>query len=898
MKSKAPQSAIKSIALTLATANDDDDDDFQNPSEAIAITQNLILSSLKTPKCSQPLKPSNGAPPPRKRQKSSVSNGKENRRAKQVIQSNNPRVSVVCDGEKVVTEERRNLSASIGSGSVEISESDKENGFDADVLQNAEILERDFTISDNGMESSVMGEEKKEHCSSVESASEVIQSTYVSDSCVSPIFDQTKPSDIRSIESDGRKEEQLCLLISEESNIEGSYQKEKSGIDNFNVCEDKSSLKAERRSLHSLSKSGDDCWNTKLREDEENSRLEASLHKQDLEFKSLTVSEDAMCLKAGRGSYHSRSIESRLLESKENCVSSSSGGRYGDSELGTQLNVLMDLCCEITDGNSNNVDFYCEENGSDKGNGSVECPLCGTDISHLSEETRQIHTNDCLDKDGTAEVVIPASKIKPDLPQQAADANPVLEWLRTLGLSRYEEAFVKEEVDWETLQWLTEEDLLNIGVTALGPRKKIVNALSGLRQRNNRGQDKERDSSVIKPNENTKTVVAGNKLITEFFQGPTSARKRPCILNNTLHGIEKTSKEPVRKRVGSRGHVTGRKVREIPAWCCIPGTPFRVDAFRFLRGDCSHWFLTHFHMDHYQGLTKSFCHGKIYCSSITAHLVNMKIGVPWERLQILPLNQKITIAGVNLTCLDANHCPGSLIILFEPPSGKAVLHTGDFRFSAEMAESPVLQSSHVHTLILDTTYCNPHYDFPKQEAVIQFVIEAIQAESFNPKTLFLIGTYTIGKERLFLEVARLLRKKVYVGAAKLRLLRCLGLSEEDMQWFTANEMDSHIHVVPLWTIASFKRMKHISSQYSDRFNLIVAFSPTGWTFGKGKKRTPGRRWQQGTIIRYEVPYSEHCSFTELREFVQFISPENIIPSVNNEGPESADAMTALLMSDP
>lgn len=36
------------------------------------------------------------------------------------------------------------------------------------------------------------------------------------------------------------------------------------------------------------------------------------------------------------------------------------------------------------------------------------------------------------------------------------------------------------------------------------------------------------------------------------------------------------------------------------------------------------------------------------------------------------------------------------------------------------------------------------YDFPKQEAVIQFVIEAIQAEAFNPKTLFLIGSYTIG----------------------------------------------------------------------------------------------------------------------------------------------------------
>ncbi|KAL5054093.1 hypothetical protein RYX36_034775 [Vicia faba] len=183
---------------------------------------------------------------------------------------------------------------------------------------------------------------------------------------------------------------------------------------------------------------------------------------------------------------------------------------------------------------------------------------------------------------------------------------------------------------------------------------------------------------------------------------------------------------------------------------------------------------------------------------------------------------------------------------------------------------------------------------PKQEAVIQFVIDAIQAEAFNPKTLFLIGSYTIGKERLFLEVARSLRKKVYVTTAKLRLLNCLEFTEEDMQWFTSNEHESNIHVAPMWTLASFKRLKHISSQYASRFSLIVAFSPTGWTFGKGKKKSPGRRWQQGTVIRYEVPYSEHSSFTELKEFVNFVSPNNIIPSVNNDGPESAEAMVSLL----
>ncbi|XP_065042284.1 uncharacterized protein LOC135675746 [Musa acuminata AAA Group] len=606
------------------------------------------------------------------------------------------------------------------------------------------------------------------------------------------------------------------------------------------------------------------------------------------------------------GTYYSRSIESRLLESRAKPVSNIDEGGclrvddWEDFDAGTQLNELMNLCCEMDDGGSSHGGASLEANEVDgetaelKQGGLVECPLCGIDITDISDELRQIHTNNCLDKAETLEVADPISEMKSNASEGVVDISLVTQWLQSLGLSKYKDIFVKEEINWETLQCLTEEDLLSIGIDALGPRKKIVHALNELRRRNHLPDtDKNISSAAIV--ENIKPHFSGNKLITEYFHGSVVDRHSVRNHNKPLNG--RITKDSIPKRKPTRNTVSKGKVREIPPWCCIPGTPFRVDAFRYLRGDCSHWFLTHFHMDHYQGLNKNFYHGKIYCSSITAHLVNMKIGVPWDRLQILPLNQKITVAGVGLTCFDANHCPGSIIILFEPPNGKAVLHTGDFRFSREMANNAVLQSCHIHTLILDTTYCNPRYDFPKQEAVAQFVIEAIQAEAFNPKTLFLIGSYTIGKERLYLEVAQILRQKIYVGAAKLQLLRHLELAEEEMQWFTANEMESHIHVVPLWTLASFKRMRYISNQYSARYDLIVAFSPTGWACGKGKKRTPGKRWQQGTMIRYEVPYSEHCSFTELKEFVRLVTPEHIIPSVNNDGPESANAMIALLMSE-
>lgn len=72
----------------------------------------------------------------------------------------------------------------------------------------------------------------------------------------------------------------------------------------------------------------------------------------------------------------------------------------------------------------------------------------------------------------------------------------------------------------------------------------------------------------------------------------------------------------------------------------------------------------------YQGLTRGFRHGLVYCSPITARLVNTRIGVPWERLKLLPLNERVEIDGVKVTLIDANHCPGSVMILFEPPNGK------------------------------------------------------------------------------------------------------------------------------------------------------------------------------------------------------------------------------------
>ena len=105
-----------------------------------------------------------------------------------------------------------------------------------------------------------------------------------------------------------------------------------------------------------------------------------------------------------------------------------------------------------------------------------------------------------------------------------------------------------------------------------------------------------------------------------------------------------------------------------------------------------------------------------------------------------------TVDNVRVTFLDANHCPGAAMIVFQLRGGRVsmpslechllflsllkisgflggrgarqnVLHTGDFRFHPKMRSCELLALPRFNTVILDTTYCNPEYDFPGQEKV-------------------------------------------------------------------------------------------------------------------------------------------------------------------------------------
>ena len=53
-------------------------------------------------------------------------------------------------------------------------------------------------------------------------------------------------------------------------------------------------------------------------------------------------------------------------------------------------------------------------------------------------------------------------------------------WLQDLGLERYVSTFCENEIDWEVLPKLTSEDLREIGVAAIGHRRKLLDAIAAL----------------------------------------------------------------------------------------------------------------------------------------------------------------------------------------------------------------------------------------------------------------------------------------------------------------------------------------------------------------------------------------------------------------------------------
>ncbi|KZV96408.1 DRMBL-domain-containing protein [Exidia glandulosa HHB12029] len=401
--------------------------------------------------------------------------------------------------------------------------------------------------------------------------------------------------------------------------------------------------------------------------------------------------------------------------------------------------------------------------------------------------------------------------------------------------------------------------------------------------------------------------------------------------------------------------------RKAPFYKVMTGMPIAVDAFRYGKiPGITAYFLTHAHSDHYTNLSSSWKHGPIYCSETTGNLIVHLLGV--DRKWVHPLPQDIPTVipdtgGVEVTVIEANHCPGSSLFLFTGKqtvnagdstikssgvgTGKVYryLHCGDFRASPAHVLHPAIKGKKLDLVYLDTTYLNAKVIEACAELAKQIVDGAAtenggsgvqgsmdlwckstkgkekacdddssgaRAVKDKSKLLVVVGTYSIGKERIVKAIAKILNAKVFCDARKRAILQCQA-DPELHAMLSSDARNSRVHVVPLQHI-SIERMEEYLEKMAGAFDRVLAFRPTGWTYVHKPLYTPPAgtdlspaigtvlardqarhftasslkpsRGSSARIMLYGVPYSEHSSFFELTAFALSCDWVKMIATVN------------------
>ncbi|KAJ8431901.1 hypothetical protein Cgig2_013649 [Carnegiea gigantea] len=457
--------------------------------------------------------------------------------------------------------------------------------------------------------------------------------------------------------------------------------------------------------------------------------------------------------------------------------------------------------------------------------------------------------------------------------------------------SNFAADFYQSGTDWSSLRVNSSSDPMKLKQTNLFQ-------MWGLKRHRGVGEEEENEDKKNKKIKENATQL----LVLPSVKSNSDEKSLPCPSNSlraSTRSLDLVASQKIK--------LLSRQARACPFYKKIPGTTFTVDAFRYgAVKDCSAYFLSHFHADHYGGLSKTWSYGPIYCTPITARLVRMCLSVNpslylvsmvlyvlylesvccacfYEPTFIFPLELDVehVINDIKVMLLEANHCPGAAMIHFHLPDGRCYLHTGDFRACNRMQAYSALVNKHVNVLYLDTTYCNPRYRFPSKEEVLSFVVRTTKAcLKRQPRTLIIVGAYRIGNECVYIAISEALKVKIYANASRRRFLQSFEwpqLSES----LCLNGKDTPLHVLPISSLRH-EMSKNYLETYKEQFTAVLAFCPTGWTFSEsvGSQLDLIKPNSKGNFQIYGVPYSEHSSFSEMQEFVQFLKPDKIIPTVN------------------
>src|SRR6516164_2228271 len=127
----------------------------------------------------------------------------------------------------------------------------------------------------------------------------------------------------------------------------------------------------------------------------------------------------------------------------------------------------------------------------------------------------------------------------------------VVVWLRGLGLGKYEAAFRENEIDATVLPSLTHENLKELGVTALGHRLKLLDAIAVRNYTSAQGPSSDRKTAPAAPSTPPEDRAERRQVTVMFSDlvGSTalSARMDPEDLREVISAYQKCVADTVQR---------------------------------------------------------------------------------------------------------------------------------------------------------------------------------------------------------------------------------------------------------------------------------------------------------------------------------------------------------------
>ena len=234
--------------------------------------------------------------------------------------------------------------------------------------------------------------------------------------------------------------------------------------------------------------------------------------------------------------------------------------------------------------------------------------------------------------------------------------------------------------------------------------------------------------------------------------------------------------------------------------------------------------VSHAHSDH---IPSRYSKNKILCSQITKKMIK------WRR----NISSITSYKNSKIKMLDAGHILGSKMFLID----NRILYTGDFNTKSLYVKNA--KPIKCHTLIIECTYGKPKYIFPSKESVIKELYDYIKE---NKKVIITTLDSGFGKPQEICHALNALNINFKLGEKIKKVNKIIGLK------FKNESKDS---------------------------DVIITDSYSAYDFDSSYKKVILTGWAVSSMRGYEYdkafPFSSHCDYPSLIEFVKACNPKKV-----------------------